>query len=267
MDIRDSIEENLFLIEKITEKKWSPKNNATESTKEDEPQFDMLLLPELFTTGYHPKEVMRGLAEDINGETLAFLKKLAREKNINIGAGTFPEEDKGNIFNSSVAINSKGQLINIYRKTHLFGVMKEDKIFKPGNIIRTCENGGLICGTIICYEIRFPEIARKLALQGAKIIFCPAEWPHPKSTILYTLARARAIENQLFFIVINRVGKQRGFQFCGTSMVCAPDGTLLAVGKKDREEIIDVELDLDEVDRYRTEITSLKDRREKLYKN
>jgi omega-amidase len=227
--------------------------------------FDFLVLPELFTTGYHSKNKMKMLAEEIDGRTAGTLKRLARETGISVAAGSFIENDGGRLYNTSITIDRNGKLIATYRKTHLFTVLNEDKLLSPGNAIDIFRIGKITAGTLTCFELRFPEIARKLAIQGAQILFCPVEWSHPKSEILFTLARARAIENQVFVALANIVGRSGGLDFCGGSMVVAPDGTVLARGSEDREEIIDAEIDLRCVGKYRKQIPALSLRREDLY--
>jgi predicted amidohydrolase len=271
-DIRNSINENLSLIENISQMKWSPQNidisnyiSQKTMNRESQSSCDVLVLPELFTTGYHSPEKMHELAEDINGPTVSTLKRITRENNISIGAGSFIEKDGDRYYNTSISMNSKGQLLNRYRKTHLFTPMGEEEMFSPGDRLTTFKCFDTIIGVLTCYELRFPEIARRLALDGAKIIFCPVNWPHPRADIMYNLARARAIENQLFFVVVNRVGTQGKWYFCGQSMVCAPDGKVLALGSEENEERIDVEINLEDVEKYRQEIPSLKERRPEIY--
>lgn len=228
--------------------------------------FDLLVLPELFTTGYHGKEKMRSLAEDFNGPTMSTIKKLTKQYGIAFAAGSFIEKWNKTQYNTSVTVDRKGNIVNTYRKTHLFTVLNEDKLLSPGDEIDIFRLEKLTAGTFMCFELRFPEIPRKLSLLGAEILFCPVEWSHPKSEILFTLGRARAIENQVFLALANIVGKSGGLDFCGGSMVVAPDGRVIAKGSDDTEEIIDAEINLDEVKIYRKEIPAFSLRREELYK-
>ncbi len=273
LDIRSTISENLNLIENAARATWHPQNideerlakTSDKSSQKAEGNCDVLLLPELFTTGYYTREKMEKLAETMEGNTVTTLKRIVRETGISIGCGSFVEKDGDRLYNTTFALNKKGQLINRYRKTHLFTPMNEDKIFEPGDRVHSFTCNGINIGTILCYEIRFPELTRKLALDGAKIIFCPCEWPNPKSDVLYTLSKARAIENQLYFVTINRVGIQGKYEFCGKSMVVSPNGKVLAMGSDNDEEIIDVELDLSLVEKYRNEIPALSERKPELY--
>lgn len=112
---------------------------------------------------------------------------------------------------------------------------------------------------MICYDLRFPELARSLALDGAHIVFVPAEWPHPRLNHWRALLQARAIENQMFIVAVNRVGKGGNHTFCGHSMVVDPWGSILAE-MKEEEASLTVDIDLEEVDRVRRKIPVFKDR-------
>ena len=270
ISLSPTVRENLDKVEKAVSIPFHPGKTGRPlprrlSGKTVHNHFDFLVLPELFTTGYHNKDKMKILAEDINGATVEMLKRIVRQYGIALAAGSFIENRKGIIHNTSLAIDRKGSLVGAYRKTHLFTVLKEDNLLSPGNEIDAFRIEKITAGTLTCFELRFPEIARKLTLQGAQILFCPVEWSHPKSEILFTLARARAIENQVFLALANIVGRNGGLDFCGGSMVIAPDGTVLARGSEDKEEIIDAEIDLRLVSIYRKQLPALSLRRENLY--
>jgi len=270
ISLSPTVRENLDKVEKAVSIPFHPGKTGRPlprrlSGKTVHNHFDFLVLPELFTTGYHNKDKMKILAEDLNGATMEMLKRIVRQYGIALAAGSFIENRKGIIHNTSLAIDRKGSLVGAYRKTHLFTVLKEDNLLSPGNEIDAFRIEKITAGTLTCFELRFPEIARKLTLQGAQILFCPVEWSHPKSEILFTLARARAIENQVFLALANIVGRNGGLDFCGGSMVIAPDGTVLARGSEDKEEIIDAEIDLRLVSIYRKQLPALSLRRENLY--
>jgi omega-amidase len=239
-----------------------PKRDSGKTIKNN---FDFLVLPELFTTGYHDKDKMRSLSEDLKGPTVDTIKRITKQYGFAFAAGSYIENWNGKLYNTSIAVDRKGNLVGEYRKTHLFTVLEEDKLLSPGNEIDIFRIEKITAGTLTCFELRFPEIARKLALRGAEILFCPVEWSHPKSEILFTLARARAIENQIFFALANIVGRFGGLNFCGGSMIVGPDGTVIARGSSDKEEIIDAEINIDEMKIYRREIPALSLRRKNLY--
>lgn len=270
ISVSRSVEENLDKVERAVSMQWKPAKTGRPlaekiEKKKSRNHFDFLVLPELFTTGYHSKNRMMEFSEGMDGRTIEALKSLAKDYGITVAAGSFVEKEESNLYNTSVTIDRKGGLTAFYRKTHLFTTMNEDKLLTPGNEINTYKIGKLTAGTMTCFELRFPEIARKLTLQGAQIIFCPAEWSHPKSEVLFTLTRARAIENQLFLVLANIVGKMGGLDFCGGSMIAAPDGTILTKGSPDREEVLDAGIDIKQVNIYRKQIPALSHRREDLY--
>jgi predicted amidohydrolase len=124
---------------------------------------------------------------------------------------------------------------------------------------------GVPAAMMICYDIRFPELARTLALGGAKVLFVPAEWPHPRLHHWKTLLTARAIENQMFVVACNRVGRSVDTDFFGHSLVLNPWGETLVEGDE-TERILQATLELDEVDRVRKTIPIFEDRRPGLYR-
>jgi predicted amidohydrolase len=160
--------------------------------------------------------------------------------------------------------NREGQRIADYSKIHLFRLMEEEKYLASGDRVGTLAIGDIPAGVMICYDIRFPELSRKLALEGAKLVFVPAEWPKPRLHHWRTLQMARAIENQMFVISCNRVGISGSTEFFGHSMVIDPWGEVIAEGDE-TEQIIRASINLDDVDRVRRTIPIFEDRRPSLY--
>ncbi|MDZ7262212.1 MAG: acyltransferase [candidate division KSB1 bacterium] len=198
---------------------------------------DLLVLPELFSSGYvfTSKSELMELAESIpNGYTTTALAKLAREKNVHIVAGV-AERHNGNIYNSAILVGPNGYL-GSYRKAHLFD--RELQWFTPGDQpFRIFDLGQARIGIMICFDWIFPEVARDLALKGADII-C-----HPSNLILPYCQKAmitRSIENAVYTITANRIGtEQRGeviLSFTGESQIVDPRGNILAKAS-DQEEI------------------------------
>ncbi|MBR1646810.1 MAG: carbon-nitrogen family hydrolase [Selenomonadaceae bacterium] len=166
---------------------------------------DVILLPELWTTGYYPTPVEN--FADIDGcRTKKFLGELAKKFSVNIIGGSAIVDDCGKIFNRCHVANRRGEIVAAYDKTHLFSFAGEEKIFTAGNKISTVELDGVTCGLAICYDLRFPEIFRKLALAGSEIIFVPAAWSLKRLTPRRILTKARAIENQNFVVFANSSG-------------------------------------------------------------
>jgi predicted amidohydrolase len=204
---------------------------------------DLLVLPELFTTGYqfNNREEAYKLAETIpDGPSTAFLSALSRSTNIALIAG-IAERDGKNIYNSAVIVSPEEGYLGKYRKAHLFDT--EQDIFRAGNLPFTVFNvKGVNVGIMICFDWRFPETARTLALQGADII------AHPSNLVLPHCPQAmitRCLENRVFAITADRVGREGNLTFIGQSQVVDPDGQVLYRASSDKEEIKVLEIDID----------------------
>jgi predicted amidohydrolase len=208
-------------------------------------EVDLVVLPELFSSGYQFVSISEvlALAEDSKeGPTLAAMTELARKKEFFI-VGGFAEKEGGKIYNSAFLVGPEG-LVDIYRKSHLFS--EEKQWFSPGNTpYRTHDIGPARIGIMICFDWIFPEVARSLALLGADIICHPANLvlPHcPQATI------TRSLENRVFIILANRIGcEERGgkkpLTFIGQSRVVDPTGKVLVGSSQETEEVQIVEID------------------------
>jgi predicted amidohydrolase len=185
---------------------------------------------------------------------------------VNIIAGSIAEKKGNEVQNTAYVFNRQGELTAQYSKIHLFRLMEEEKFLTSGDHIGKIAFDDISAGVMICYDIRFPELARTLALDGAKILFIPAEWPHPRLHHWRTLLMARAIENQMFVIACNRVGISGKAHFFGHSMIIDPWGEIIAEGGE-QKEIISASLQLSEVDSVRSKIPVFEDRRPDIYKN
>ena len=230
--------------------------------RENAPGHDVLVLPEVWTTGYSLGHLDTE-AETEASPVLAKLQKLAREHECAIVAGSVPMRREGKVYNTSVAIDKTGTIVNRYDKVHLFGLFNEERFFAPGNNFKAYELDGVCCGSTICYDLRFPELFRHLALQGAQILFCPAEWPTARGDIWRLLAQARAAENHTFVVAVNCAGTFKGAPFYGHSMVVAPNGKIVAEAGSE-EEVISCELDLAEIAKVRNRLNALADVRKEL---
>jgi predicted amidohydrolase len=142
--------------------------------------------------------------------------------------------------------------------------MREDQFLGSGNQILIAETSVGRLGVAICYDLRFPELFRKLALAGAEIVCLPAEWPKPRQEHWKTLLRARAIENQLFVIAANCCGVQGKLDFFGLSQLISPLGTVLQMAAEEDTELV-AQFDFAEMDKYRDQIKILSDRRADVY--
>ena len=222
---------------------------------------DIVCFPELFTTGYDLENVKK-YAESIPGETIKKIISISKNKFVVIG--TILERENDKFYNCAFILSKKGKVVK-YRKTHLFAPMLETDYLTPGNnisVFKMIDFNNLKVGIAICYDLRFPELFRKIALQGAQIIFVPSEFPSPKRNIWKTLLHARAIENQLFVVGVNRVGKGKSDEFFGYSLISNGD-YIEHLGED--PEVKTFSIDLDSLQPIRKSLPLLKDRRPDLY--
>ncbi len=235
-----------------------------------EQSADLFVLPELFTTGYQflDREEACRLAEPIpDGLTTQTLVSLARNINTTIVAG-IAEREGDAVYNSALMVGPKGYL-GKYQKAHLFD--SEKKIFAPGTTpLEVFDTGIARVGIMICFDWRFPETARTLALKGADII------AHPANLVLEHCPEAmitRCLENRVFIVTADRVGIEERIEgqplkFIGQSQVVTPDGDILYRASVDQEEFKVLEIDLHQArDKRINSLNHLfEDRREDLYR-
>lgn len=201
---------------------------------------DLIVLPELATTGYNFKERSQLLpqAEEFNGETYQLFCSLSKKNRCSYVVG-FAEKKGDFLFNSAMAVNPDGSC-KVYRKTHLFG--NEKNLFDTGKepFFTFKIKGGIKIGMMICFDWIFPEAARSLALLGADII------AHPANLVLPWCQAAmitRAIENRVFCITANRTGLEGKFKFTGASQIVSPNGKILLKLKNEEKGIKIIEID------------------------
>jgi len=213
-------------------------------------------------------------AEAIDGPAMTWARECARELEIELLAGSFTElTDDGLRHNTSVHVSPDGEIRAVYRKIHMFDVTidglayRESEFEEPGDeIVVTQTDAGLELGMTICYDLRFPELYRILALRGARVLVVPAAFTLPTTRDHWeTLLRARAIENQAFVIAANQIGENEpGRHSGGRSMIVDPWGVVLAQAG-DSVGVIVAELDLARLDAIRESLPSLANRRPTAY--
>lgn len=224
---------------------------------------DVLVLPELWDTGYDLTRLDE-IADPEGAQAKKLLSEAAIQLQSNVIGGSIAERSGKAFYNTTYVFDRSGNVAGSYSKIHLFRLMNEEKYLTAG------ENPGLYIldgqniASVICYDIRFPEWIRSLALRGAKVVFVCAQWPHPRLDHWRQLLIARAIENQIYIVACNRVGEGGGNTFCGHSLVVDPWGEVVAEGMQ-QEQIIRAELDLSLVDEVRARIPVFEDRRSHLY--
>lgn len=223
---------------------------------------EIIVLPEMWNTGY----ALQKLAElaDVDGErTKTFLSKLAKALSVHIVGGSVAVRRGEKFYNTMYTFNKEGQLVSEYSKAHLFRLMDEHLYLQAGNDMNRFALGEIEAAGVICYDIRFPEWLRAHALQGAKVLFIPAQWPTPRIDHWKTLLQARAIENQCFVIAVNRIANKVE-NFNGQSMIIQPWGEVLWTGTEE-EELAIIDVDFSIVDEVRARIPVYEDRRPNLY--
>ncbi|RHW43452.1 carbon-nitrogen family hydrolase [Neobacillus notoginsengisoli] len=224
---------------------------------------DTIVFPEMWNTGYALNQLDQ-LADENGQRARKFLKELAVTFNVNIVGGSVATKKDGSFYNTMYVANRSGEIVAEYDKAHLFKLMDEHLFMKAGQKMNMFELEGIMCGGVICYDLRFPEWIHGHVLKGAKIMFVPAQWPSKRIDHWQILLQARAIENQCFIVAVNNVGSNPNNEFNGHSMVIAPWGELLLSGQTE-EGIYYVNVDLQEVDSVRNTIPVFQDRRPDLY--
>ncbi len=228
------------------------------------PKPDLIILPEMWNTGYALTELEQ-LADPFGERTLSMMSTFAAKHQVNVLAGSVAvRTTAGQFANRSYVFDRTGACVKQYDKLHLFRLMDEEQFLQQGTQTGDFQLDGIKAGLMICYDIRFPELARALALNGAKVLYVPAQWPKPRLHHWRTLLQARAIENQMYVVACNRVGTSGTTDFFGHSMVIDPWGEVLAEGAED-EAVLRVTLDLNLVDDVRKRIPVFADRRPELY--
>jgi predicted amidohydrolase len=225
---------------------------------------EAVVFPEMADTGY-AMSVIREKATTWNEGAVPELQEIARMFSIAIISGV--SERAGDvIYNAQVVIDATGAIVAKYRKTHLFTPIEEDKCFAPGSALISLGLGPLQFGLTICYDLRFPEIYRALAVDyRANSFVISSAWPFPRMEHQRVLATARAIENQSYVVLANRVGRDDGVAFCGSSAVIDPYGVVVAAASADREELIVADLSLEVLRAVRERMPVFAQRRPELY--
>jgi rfaE bifunctional protein nucleotidyltransferase chain/domain len=192
------------------------------------PQDAIVVLPELWSAGFYYEELAAQAA--VTGEMLASLTELAARYQICL-AGSLPEKrvEHGRVsYCNTLYFTGPDGVLGSYRKQQLFAPMEEDRYFQPGDTPLPVSTPWGLIGGLVCFDLRFPELARGQLAQGAKVLAVSAQWPKARMRHWRILLQARAIENQAFVIACNRCGTTGDTVFAGHSMVVAPDGVVLA---------------------------------------
>ncbi|WP_328412702.1 carbon-nitrogen family hydrolase [Streptomyces violaceus] len=222
---------------------------------------DLVVLPELWTTGAFAYEEFGREAEPLEGPTYEAMAKAASDAGVWLHAGSIPERDPdGPLYNTSLVFSPSGDLAAAYRKIHRFGFDKGEAVLMgAGAELVTVRLPKTVLGLSTCYDLRFPELFRGLVDAGAETLVVSAGWPERRRSHWTLLAQARAVENQSFVVACGTAGTHAGVPQAGHSIVVDPWGEVLARAGAD-EEVLTVEFDPGKVATTREQFPALKDR-------
>ena len=236
----------------------------------------LVVLPEVWTgLGYSDKSIYRSIAEPIPGPTTDLLAKEAKRYGMYIAGSLYEDAGGGNYYNSCPLIGPNGDIIGVYRKTHLFdapnrndiqgGIRESDKV-RAGTDLPVFQTEVGLIGLSVCSDLRFPEIYREMTLKGARLIVCASAFLSPRYDHWEFFLRARAAENQVWVVASGQYGTEpkSHIAFVGRSMVVDPWGTITATAS-DTETCVTTMIDPCFVDEVRRRYPLLEQRRPDLY--
>ena len=223
---------------------------------------ELAVLPELWNVGYDLPRLPE-LAQDLRGSSARLLARLARKHGMYIFGGTIAEKRGGRFYNTALIYNDKGELIQKYRKIHLFpNGLEEDKYFEPGDEWCLVDTPWGRFGVAVCYDLRFQATIQNLALRGAETLVVCAQWPTVRMDHWYLLSQARAVENQMFVLACNRTGSDRSGKYPGCSLAADALGKVLCGGPEaSGQGILLADFDYSRLDKIRSSIPVYRDRK------
>lgn len=222
---------------------------------------ELVVLPELWSVGAFDLAQAKEYAEPLDGPVVTRMRDAARQAGIWLHAGSFPELDRGHRYNTSVVIDPSGDVVATYRKQHLFGWdAGEPSVMTAGDSLVVLPTPLGATGLATCYDLRFPELFRRLVDSGTETFLLASGWPKARIEHWAILTRARAIENQAWVIACNSAGNHAGVAMGGRSVVVDPQGVVV-VEAGDAEEILVADVDPTAVREWRMSFPALTDRR------
>lgn len=246
------------------------KSMITQSVNEN---ADIIILPEMFNCPYSNEKFIEYAENETNSETLNCISTLAKKNNTYILAGSIPEKDNDKLYNTSYFFDKNGSIISKHRKMHLFDIDVKNKItFKESDVLTAGDNFTIAetefgkIGIGICYDIRFPELARVLVEKGALILIYPGAFNMTTGPAHWELLfKSRALDNQVYCVgVAPALNKNASYNSYGHSIVTNPWGEILSQADE-KEQITFCEIDLSIIKKIRDELPLLKNKREDLY--
>lgn len=225
-------------------------------------ESDLILLPEIWNIGWWSFDIYRESSETLQGETVSRIAEKAKAVNAYILAGSIVERRGDSLYNTAVLLDPKGQIVTTYRKMHLVGFMgaREVELMNRGEEIVTVKTDLGVLGFAICYDLRFPELFRKMAVNhGVEIFLLVTAWPIVRLDNWRELCHARANENLCFLVSCDSAGINRGKQYLGHSAIVDPWGVSIASAGL-YESVVKGEIDTTEIYKIREFIPALNDR-------
>ena len=234
---------------------------------------DFIVLPEMFNCPYSNDKFIEYCENEKTSKTLFKISELSSKNNVYILAGSIPEKEKGKLYNTSYLFDRNGKIIAKHRKMHLFDIdvkgkisFRESDVLTAGNNITVVDTEFGKIGIGICYDIRFPELARLMTLKGASILFYPGAFNMTTGPAHWELLfRSRALDNQVYCIgAAPALNMNASYHSFGHSIITNPWGEIIAEASE-KEELIISEINLNEIKKIREELPLLKNKREDLY--
>jgi omega-amidase len=223
---------------------------------------ELVVLPELWPTGGDWRNLSALSAGQ--AEVLEAVSGLAKKYGLWLNGSMLALNEAGQPANTSILFDPQGRHVGVYRKIHLFGLMREDHYLTAGQHLTVVATPWGQVGLAICYDLRFPEMFRAYALAGVTLVFLPAAWPSSRLNHWHALLRARAIENQLYMVGVNQAGSDGHYTYGGHSAIIDPWGeTVVEAGES--ETLLTATIDTERVAEVRQTMPVFKDRRPAVY--
>jgi omega-amidase len=248
---------HLVQIDSVWEDRAANHAKAKKLIADANPQpGSLIILPETFSTGFSMNLAVT--VESESGPTEQFLRAIAAQYQCCVIGGVVTQTESGRGLNQSLAIAPDGTLLARYTKNYPFSMGGEDKAHVAGRGVSLFEWQGLRIAPLICYDLRFPELARDALRAGAEVLVYIAAWPVKRIQHWITLLQARAIENLAYVIGVNRCGTDPQFTYTGRSLVVDPHGVIIA-DAAEQERVITAQIDPQVVRDWRSQFPALKD--------
>ena len=227
------------------EQRFGRLREAIAASVQGDTKPDLVVCPELFTSGYNVAHELISLAETPRGPTFERIAAIAREFQAAIVYG-YPEQDNGHLYNSAAFVSAQGELVINHRKQLNSPGSFEEDYFTPGDQPSVVQYRDWRIAVLICYEVEFPEAVRNAALAGAQVVLVPTALIDQWDVVASRVVPARAFENGVWLAYANHSGHENGFDYLGGSKIVAPDGVIEADAGED-EGLISTIIDIDRV--------------------